>query len=123
MNKEVSIHQNLQFNSLGLTGVYTDKIHLSESSKALHDLVIIEILDQDESKNKVGNILIPEKSTQNMDMLKGRVVAVGPKAKRKNLNIDDIILYDKWSAFYKPPETTGTYVITRCENIICKIKN
>lgn len=120
--QEIEIPQNLDFNPSGLGGIYSDKIHLNPKSRALSDNVIIEILPQDNSKNKVGNIILPEKTTLNMDMLKGRISSLGPEAKRMGLKTGDIILYDKWSAYYKPPETPGTFIITKIENIICKVK-
>lgn len=122
MTQEVQIPQNLQFDPTGLTGVYEEKIHLTKDSIAMNDVVIIEILEQDANRNRVGGIYMPESATQNMDMLKGKLISVGPEAKKKNLKKDDVILYDKWSSFYKPPETPGTLVVTKCENVICKIK-
>jgi co-chaperonin GroES (HSP10) len=120
--QEMQIPQNLEFNPSGLGGIYSDKIHLTSTSRALGDHVIIEILPQDDSKNKVGNIILPEKSTLNMDMLKGRISSIGANASKMGLSVGDIILYDKWSAYYKPPESPGTYIITEIENIICKVK-
>jgi co-chaperonin GroES (HSP10) len=120
--QEMQIPQNLEWNPSGLGGIYSEKIHLSSTSTALGDNVIIEILPQDDSKNKIGNIILPEKTTLNMDMLKGRISSIGPDAKKMGLSEGDIILYDKWSAYYKPPETPSTFIITNIENIICKVK-
>ncbi len=122
MDQEVQIPSGLDFDPTGLTGVYGEKIHLDEKSIAMNDLVLIKILEQDESRNKVGDLYMPESATQNMDMLKGEIISVGPIASRKMIKKGDVILYDKWSAFYKPPETPGTFIITNCENVICKIK-
>ena len=37
---------------------------------------------------------------------------------KKNLKKGDYVVYDKWSAFYKPPVNPGTMVITKLENVI-----
>ena len=103
----------------GLGGSYDDKCRLSKKSKAINDLVIIEILEQDKNRLQRGGIYLPESVTTNCDMLKGRVVSIGEEGKRMCVEENDVVLYDKASAYYGPPEKAGTLIITHVENIIC----
>jgi co-chaperonin GroES (HSP10) len=103
----------------GLGGNYDNKVHLTKKSKAINDLVIIEILEQDEDRLQRDGIYLPESTTINFDMLKGKIISVGEKAQKFNVNVNDIVLYDKASAYYGPPEKAGTLIITHVENVIC----
>lgn len=103
----------------GLGGNYDNKVHLTKKSKAINDLVIIEILEQDSNRLQRDGIYIPETATLNCDMLKGKIISVGEQAKKFNVYENDIVLYDKASAYYGPPEKAGTLIITHVENIIC----
>jgi co-chaperonin GroES (HSP10) len=102
----------------GLGGSYDDKCRLTKKSKAINDLVIIEIIEQDEDRLQRDGIYLPESSTVNCDMLKGKILSVGEKAKKYNVKKGDIVLYDKASAYYGPPEKAGTLIITNVENVI-----
>ena len=119
---DFDIPQNLQYNTSGLGGVYADKVHLTEKSTALNDLVIIKIVEQDSNRLQHGGIFLPDVHTTNCELLKGELVSVGPDALKFNIHVGDIVLYDKWSAFYKPPDTAGTFIITKVENIICTVE-
>jgi len=121
-NMEVEMPKGIDFNPAGLGGVYSRKVHLSEDSTALNDLVIIKIIEQDSNKQKVGDIFLPDSTITNVELLKGEIISLGPEAARANIQKGDIVLYDKWSTFYKPPTTPGTFVITKIENVISKVK-
>jgi co-chaperonin GroES (HSP10) len=103
----------------GLGGVYSDKCRITKKSKAVNDLVIIEILPQDETRLQRGGIYLPDSVTVNSEMLKGKIIDVGPTAKKYNVKKGDVVLYDKASAYYGPPEDDGTLIITHVENVIC----
>jgi len=118
MNTEVEVPENWQLNPAGLMGLYEDKVHLSEKSKALNDTVIIEIIEQDKNHNMAGGIHLPETAIVNCELIKGRVSSVGADAAKKNLKKDDIVLYDRFSAFYRPNIDPGTFVATKVENVI-----
>ena len=102
----------------GLGGSYDDKCRLTKKSKAINDLIIIEILEQDENRNQRGGIFLPEVVTVNCDLLKGKIISVGEDAKKFNVKEGDVVLYDKASAYYGPPETVGTIIVTHVDNII-----
>jgi len=101
----------------GFGGDYASKVHLTHNSKALNDNVIIEILEQENSSKKYGDIILPETALINVQMLKGKVISVGPDI-TDNLNVGDIVMYDAMSAYYCPPQTPGTLIITKYENVI-----
>lgn len=114
---EFQVPQNLTYNPAGLAGIYEDRVHLKKTSKALNDLVIIEILEQDDRKQKYGNIILPTAVMQNFELVKGKVLSAGPDCAGV-ITEGSIVFYDKWSAFYKPPMNEGVIVITKAENII-----
>jgi co-chaperonin GroES (HSP10) len=118
--KEIQIPQNLVMNTSGQDGVYDKKVHLNDDSKALNDLVIIKIIEQEAGKGIRDGIHIPDAALVNIELIKGEVVDAGPAAKQDGVSVGDVILYDKFSAFYKPPTTPGTFIITRCGNVIVK---
>lgn len=103
----------------GLGGNYDNKVRLTKKSKAINDLVIIEIIEQDENRLQRGGIFLPESTTTNYDMLKGVIISVGPNAEKMCVEEGDVVLYDKASAYYGPPENAGTLIITHVENIAC----
>ena len=107
----------------GIGGSYEVKCPLVKTSKALNDLIIIEIIEQDKNRLQRGGIHLPEVHTSNFDLMKGKILSVGPKAEKYNVKNGDIVLYDKASAHFHPPEKVGTLIITNVENIICVIKD
>jgi co-chaperonin GroES (HSP10) len=120
MNLDVnSLPDNFKNFKSGLGGNYADKCRITKKSKAVNDLVIIEILEQEENRLQRGGIFLPETTTVNCEMLKGKIISVGEKAKKFNVKEGDVVLYDKASAYYGPPEAVGTLVITNVENVIC----
>ena len=121
MENEIELPSGLDYNPAGLGGLYERKVRLNEDSVALNDLVIIKIIEQDSNKQKVGDIFLPQSAVTNVEMLKGEVVSVGPEAARSHIKKGDIVLYDKWSTFYKPPTTAGTFVVTKIENVISRV--
>lgn len=92
----------------------------------LQDYVLIEKIEK-EKKTK-GGILIPEKNDEKY--LNGTVVEVGTgkfnkytdKYTKINLNINDTIIYDKYSGIEVALEQKK-YVLVQEKNIIAKIKN
>ncbi len=102
-------------------GDYDQKCRINKKSKALNDSVIIEILKQPVNRLQRGGIFLPEVSIFNTDLLKGIVTSIGPDAKKYNVKVGDLVLYDKLSAFFQPPEKAGTIIITKIENIICVV--
>ena len=99
-------------------GPYELRVSLDENSEACNDLIILRILDQPENRLKWGGLFIPEVASVNTELLLAEVVSVGPAAVKENISPGDRVLYDKWSAYYFPPETPGTYAITHVENVI-----
>lgn len=103
--------------------MYDDKTHLNETSIALNDLVIIKILDQSKDRLQRDGIYLPETFTCNMELVKGKITSVGPEAiKRFRLKVDDVVLYDQHSAYFRPPVKAGLCVITAAENVVCIVK-
>ena len=91
---------------------------LTKTTKPLHDLVLLEMVEQSKKRGKVGDIFLPEESMTNRDVVKSRVVAVGPDAKHLNLEPGTLVIYDRYSAFGNPPLKPGTLALTKIENII-----
>lgn len=118
--KELEIPSNLIYNATGLAGVYKEKVRLNENSEAFNDLVIIEIIKQEEQKGKIDSIFIPASVLHNQELLKGRVTSAGPLAIKDGISVGDEVLYDKFAAYYLPPDTIGTFIIVKAENVIVK---
>ena len=114
---ELDDYEKRMFSS-GCHGLYMDKVHLSKDSRALNDCVIIEIMQQHAKSHMYGDIIIPRSFSVNAQALRGRVVSVGPEV-TINLKPGDVVLYDRYSAFYNPPTNPGTFIITKVENVIC----
>ena len=119
--QEFQIPKNLTFNGAGIGGLYKEKVHLSETSIACNDSVIIKQIEQEETRNMRDGIYLPESATHNTELIKGVVMSCGPDAVRDNIKVGDTILYDRFSAFYNPPVSIGTFIITKVENVIVKI--
>lgn len=122
---------NLDFDSIpdefknfksGIGGNYAHKCPITKQSKAMNERVIIEIIEQDENRFKRDGIYLPESVIVNCDLLKGKILSVGEKAKKYNVKVGDVVLYDKASAYYVPPEIVGTLIITDVENIVYVLK-
>ncbi len=119
--QEYQIPANLTYNALGIGGLYKEKVHLSEKSIACNDLVIIKILEQEECRNMRHGFYLPDDVTHNTELIKGIVMSCGPDALRDNISVGNIVLYDRFSAFYNPPLNEGTFIITKIENVIVKL--
>jgi co-chaperonin GroES (HSP10) len=118
--EQIQIPDSLLMNSSGIDGIYEKRVHLSKTSKALNDLVIIELIDQEKLKGEIDGIILPDEALCNMELLKGRVLSAGPEAIKDGVRVGDIILYDRYSAFYNPPVKVGVCLITRADNVIVK---
>jgi hypothetical protein len=88
-------------------------------------LVIIETVKQDEGRFMSEGIFIAPQYIENMKLVRGRVLSIGPKAQNEGLAVGDEILYDKTSIFSltgitarKGTEKEGDLVITKIENVI-----
>ena len=79
--------------------------------------MLIERFEQEE--HKVGNIIIPDsKKYANNKMGVGKIVQIGNKAKENtNLNINDFVLYD----FYSASHSSKINVIVHYENVFMKM--
>lgn len=79
--------------------------------------VLIERFENEE--HKVGDIIIPDsKKYANNKMGVGKIIDIGKVAKEKsNLDIDDFVLYDFYSAFHD----SKINVLVNYENIFMKI--
>jgi hypothetical protein len=115
--RDLDAYEKKTFSS-GCAGLYSEKVHLTKDSKAMNDMVILEIVQPHAKSHRYGTIIVPEAHSINAQALRGRVVSIGPDV-TINLKPGDIVLYDRFSAFYNPPTTPGTLVITRVENVIC----
>lgn len=99
-------------------------IGLTEKSIALNDLVIIQNVKQDENRYKQYGLEFIDSVIENFKLVKGKVISVGQKALKENINVGDIVLYDKHSVFAlagkgsKGSEKEGEIVITKVDNVI-----
>jgi co-chaperonin GroES (HSP10) len=95
---------------------------LTKTSRAVGDLVIIEILKQRKKRLLFDGVYIPLQYTENNKLVRGKVLSVGPKAQSENINVGDEVLYDKHSIYSqfggKGTEKEGDIVITKVENVI-----
>ncbi len=87
--------------------------------KPLHDKVVLKKEEISHERNS-GGIIIPQKIDVPTMAIKAEVVAIGPDAQKElpDLKVGDKVLYDALSVFYD----THPIVITKVENIICKIE-
>lgn len=96
---------------------------LKASTVTIGNRIVLEIVE-DERRNKIGDIFIPQdvKANANYEMMKAKVVRISEECMMKyGIKKDDIVLYDRYSAYNHPPTEPGTTVIVDAENIICKI--
>lgn len=98
---------------------YNSTYKLNDISTVVGKMVLMEIVEQD-NQEKMGDIFITSQHKENFQMLKGKIIALGNEAKTFGLNVDDIVLYDRWSCFFKPPFVAGIRVITEYNNILGK---
>lgn len=117
-----NLPDNLSLTGSGYGGSYDYKVSLDKNSTALGKNIIIEIIEQESGRNMQGGIFLPAESILNTSLLKGKIISIGHDVANLNLNIGDIVMYDKLAAFYSPPEATGTIIIVDIENVIYVIK-
>lgn len=115
---DFEVPENWTFNASGIAGLYEDKVHLTDESVALNTAVIIRIVEQDEAKQQVGGIYLPDEVIENCELVKGVVVSIGDEAARWNVKVGDTVFYDRYSAFYNPPVRPGVLIVTNVENVI-----
>lgn len=95
-----------------------------KSYKALHDLVSIEIIKQDDDRYKVGSLFLPDNYIENEKLVKGKITSIGTDVKN-GLKVGDIVYFDKHSIFategHKGTDSVGKIVLTKVENVIWKM--
>ena len=97
---------------------------LTENSRAINDLVIIQNVKQDENRYKRYGLEFLDEVIENFKAVKGKILSVGKLAEKENINKGDIVLYDKHSVFAevgkrgKGTEKEGEIVITKVDNVI-----
>jgi co-chaperonin GroES (HSP10) len=101
---------------------YQSYYPLDEKSVAMGTRVILKIIDQGDEAKKYGDIHIPDKHYINIEMLKAEVVSIGNEAISEGLQKGDIVVYDRYAAYGKPPRKEGIFVIIDVENIIAIIE-
>ena len=101
---------------------YAKKMPLSKDSKAKGQYVIVEIIPQPNSSRKFGNIYIPHKHSENMQLIIGKISSAGDGAKIEGMDKGQLVFYDRGSAFGLPPEKEGTFIVTHMENVIAKVE-
>ena len=71
-------------------------------------------------ERNINGIIIPTSADVNSALSKARVLSIGDKAKKdlEGVEVGSMVLYDHLSVFYD----AHPRVITRSENIICKIE-
>jgi len=102
-------------------GVYCNKVPLTENSVAIGGYLIIEIIPQPNSARKFGNIFLPGEHTLNTQLIVGEIKSSGNRALIEGMNVGELVLYDRASAFGHPPEKAGTLISTHMENVIAKV--
>ena len=102
-------------------GVYSNKVPLTENSVAIGGFLIIEIIPQPNSARKFGNIFLPGEHTLNSQLIVGKIKSAGNKALVEGMDVGELVLYDRASAFGHPPEKEGTLISTHMENVIAKV--
>jgi len=87
--------------------------------KAIRDKVVLKKCERFHEENKDG-IIIPSDASLNGRANTGIVVSMGPEAQEdlEGLKVGDKVLYDFLSVYYD----TDPIVITKSENIICKVE-
>jgi co-chaperonin GroES (HSP10) len=122
MSDQVPLHipENVggKYSLSSFKGVYENRMPLTKDSKPLNDLILLEMVKQSKDRGKVGGLFLPEETMTNRDVVKARVLAVGPNAKDLNLKPGTLVIYDRFSAFGNPPLVPGTLTLTKVENII-----
>ena len=100
---------------------------LNSKSRAVNQRVVIEVLQQRRRERLVDGILVPDQAYENGRLVKGRVISIGRNALSENLNVGDVVLFDKHSifaehGFSEGTEQKGEFVVTNVENVICLIE-
>lgn len=102
--------------------VYSQSYRLDENSIAMGSHVIIKIIEQEDCHKKHGNILLPENTFNNIELLKGEVVSIGYNYLEEGITEGDVVLFDRFGTFGHPPSTPGTYVILNGNEVICLVE-
>jgi co-chaperonin GroES (HSP10) len=104
--------------------MYEEVTKLNDKSIPCNDCVLLRSVFNERSK-EINGIILPQQyyKDENTKTAKGEVIALGKDAQNKGLNVGDIVLYDKYSAFCRPGEKVGRALITRFENILAVIKS
>lgn len=85
--------------------------------KVVGSYILIEKINNEE--HKIGDIIIPDsKKYANNKIGVGKILEIGKNAKKEtNLNINDFVLYDYYSAY----DNNGKHILIRYDNIILQL--
>jgi co-chaperonin GroES (HSP10) len=94
---------------------------LPEGTTPFGDKFKLRIVDQGNNSTKHGNIHLPDSTLTNIQLLKAEIVDFGDIDEDLYLERGDIVLYDRYGAYFRPSGEVGTEILTDFINIICKI--
>jgi co-chaperonin GroES (HSP10) len=94
---------------------------LPEGTTPFGNIFKLRIVDQGDNSTKYGDIHLPSESLTNIQLLKAEVVDFDDSFELKYLNRGDVVLYDRYGAYFRPSAEVGTEILTDFINIICKI--
>jgi co-chaperonin GroES (HSP10) len=100
--------------------MYAESV-LPNGTKPFRDKFKLQILDQGDLSSKVGNIILTDDQFKNCRLIKAKIMDIGSQANDLDLQVGDVVLYDKFAAYYRPDTTVGTDILIDYVNIICKV--
>lgn len=95
--------------------------HLPDNIEPKNGRFILTIVDQGTNSAKYGEIHLGRSALNNQQLIKAKVKSFSGMAEGMGLDVDDIVLFDKYAAYYRPDMEVGNDIIIDLVNIICKI--
>ena len=94
---------------------------LPEGTVPFNDIFKLKVIPQGSTSGKFGNISLPDSHYENIQLVKAEIIDIGSNALDLDLSVGDIVLYDRYAAFYRPSVAVGTEILIDFVNIICKV--
>ena len=100
--------------------MYEESI-LPENLDPKNGIYELTIIEQGDNSAKYGNIHLGAKDLVNQQLIKAKVSAVSEMTKDYGLSVGDIVLFDRYAAYYRPTMEVGNRILIDLVSIICKL--
>lgn len=100
--------------------IYDDSI-LPKDTQPKNGRFVLTITEQGDNSAKFGNISLGATDLANQQLIKAVVKDFSPMADGMGLETGDVVLFDRYAAYYRPEMKVGNDILIDLVNIICKI--